>query len=425
MVIDFLIFISDHRTWFFYGLVIIIIYLFRKHFEIQKIKGIPISGMMRTSRGLKFMDRVSARHGKFVRGLAYTGIPVAFLGMFAILFLIFKTGIPSLLNTGPAVISPVLPGVEIPGSGIFIPLIAGWFALFIVVTIHEFGHGVVARAHKLPVLSSGLAFFGPLLAAFVEPDEKKLKKAKPAVQQSVFAAGPWFNIITGVIMTVLLMFVFLPLSYYMFSVDGIGVTKLNPETNPLITESDLAVGDIITSIDSVQIIDFDDLSDELGNKSPGDTIIIDTQNGVKNVTLWANKLNASYPVIGINLKANLKERYTQFWMTPINVLAKFLLGTPSRALGLNNDQFTWREYLFIALSPLREAGVFVLITVFSIGLGTANLIPVAILDGGRMAEIGLGSLFRKRNAKKIMRLINIVLGIFLLLLVFVPIIRSL
>ena len=45
-------------------------------------------------------------------------------------------------------------------------------ALAIVAIPHEFAHGIFARLNNLRVKSSGFALFGPILAAFVEPDEK-------------------------------------------------------------------------------------------------------------------------------------------------------------------------------------------------------------------------------------------------------------
>jgi len=409
----------------FYGLVLVFLYIYRDKFDIQKIGKLPIAGMMRTQFGIKLMDSVSSKHNKFVRYLGYVGIPVGFLFMILIVFLLLWMGIPSLFQGGPAVVSPVLPGVKIPGSTFFIPLISGWIALFFVVTIHEFGHGVVARAFKLKVLNSGLAFFGPLLAAFVEPDEKKLKKAKASTQLAVFAAGPWFNIITAFFITLLLMFVAIPLSFHMFPVNGITITSLNTDLNPFISNSDLQEGDIIHTFNGVEVIEIYNLSSALSNLTPGDAIVVGTDRGNVPINLGEHPLNASVPVIGINLEARIVPRYQSPTMKPVNELMKFVLGVPSKALGVNNDRFTWREYFFIAMSPLKLAGILTLINVFSLGLGTANLIPAWIFDGGRMMGIVTKRVTKKEKiAREIMHWISLFFIVFLLALLFVPMIRA-
>src|SRR3989344_1308087 len=103
-----------------------------------------------------------------------------------------------------AAVPGVVPVLPIKAEGVFyVPFFYWIISLFIIATIHEFSHGVVARAHNIPVTSSGFAFLGILVpiipAAFVEPDEKKMGKKKASQQLSVFAAGPFSNIILGFI----------------------------------------------------------------------------------------------------------------------------------------------------------------------------------------------------------------------------------
>jgi len=43
--------------------------------------------------------------------------------------------------TAPPTLSLVIPGVQIPGSPIFVPFWYGIIALFTVILVHEFGHG--------------------------------------------------------------------------------------------------------------------------------------------------------------------------------------------------------------------------------------------------------------------------------------------
>ena len=81
--------------------------------------------------------------------------------------------------------------------------------------VHEFSHGVVARAHNVEVKSSGFAVLGIVLpiipAAFVEPNEDKLKKEDAIVQYSIFAAGPVSNIFLAIIFFLVMISVFNPI----------------------------------------------------------------------------------------------------------------------------------------------------------------------------------------------------------------------
>ncbi|RLG21205.1 hypothetical protein DRN74_02970 [Candidatus Micrarchaeota archaeon] len=94
-------------------------------------------------------------------------------------------------------ITPVIPGVEIPGSPIYIPLHAV-FALVILVVVHEIAHGIIARREKIKVKSLGILTVGIFpMGAFTEPDEDELKRSPVRKRMRVFAAGSMANIITA------------------------------------------------------------------------------------------------------------------------------------------------------------------------------------------------------------------------------------
>jgi len=180
-------FLYDNRyALLFYGLIILLLIINRKKFEIHA----KIIALYKTKIGIRLMDKWAEKYKGFVQIFGYSGIGVGFATMvFVVLMLMLN--LYNLVTKPDAVsgVSPVVPGLQIPGSGIFVPLVIGWIALFIIIVVHEFAHGVVARAHDVKVKSSGLLFFGPIMGAFVEPDEKELAKKDPSVQYSIFAAG--------------------------------------------------------------------------------------------------------------------------------------------------------------------------------------------------------------------------------------------
>jgi len=84
-----------------------------------------------------------------------------------------------------------------------------WIVIIgIVAVVHEFAHGIFARLNKIKVHSTGFGFLGPFLAAFVEPDEKHLQKAKKFPQLAILAAGTFANIVTMLVFLVVMVLFF-------------------------------------------------------------------------------------------------------------------------------------------------------------------------------------------------------------------------
>lgn len=91
-----------------------------------------------------------------------------------------------------------------PGGTLLLPFInlppESVLALIIVLVVHEGAHAIMARIARIPVLSTGLVLFGVIpIGAFVEPDEKKLRKLERTPQTRVLVAGSTANLITAVL----------------------------------------------------------------------------------------------------------------------------------------------------------------------------------------------------------------------------------
>tara|TARA_B100000902_G_C27265151_1_gene893100 strand:+ start:193 stop:1287 length:1095 start_codon:yes stop_codon:yes gene_type:complete len=86
-----------------------------------------------------------------------------------------------------------------------IPLGWGVMAFVVALVIHEFGHGLLARAHGMRIRSFGLLQLGPLpLGAFAEPQYQELHKAPRKERMRMFAAGPATNLFAAFICLLLL-----------------------------------------------------------------------------------------------------------------------------------------------------------------------------------------------------------------------------
>ena len=137
-------------------------------------------------------------------------------------------------------IMPVIPGYDIP-------LISGILALFIVLSFHEFAHGILSISKKVKVKSTGLLLVGVLpVGAFVENDERKMERVKKDWQNQILIAGIAANL--------LLSLLFLPLVLYL---QNIKVESYVVVIEPL--NSSLKTGDIILKFGNFSINSFEDL----------------------------------------------------------------------------------------------------------------------------------------------------------------------
>ena len=129
------------------------------------------------------------------------GIVVAFGAMIFITWTLVST-LPTVFDT-PSV-SIIIPGVEMPGSSIYIPFVYGLIALATVLVVHEFSHGIQSVGEKISIKSIGLLLFAIIPGAFVEPDEEELKNAKRSSRLRVYAAGSVANITLALIAMLLI-----------------------------------------------------------------------------------------------------------------------------------------------------------------------------------------------------------------------------
>ena len=290
----------------FFLLILILFRVYRKKFEVQW----GIFALYRTKIGLKFMDKTAKKYPKFLHYLGYVSIVIGFLGMIITIIFLLKGALTFLTPTPQPQIAPVLPGINIEGM----PNLSFWhwiISILIVATIHEACHGIYSRLIKVKIKSSGFAFLGPILAAFVEPDEKQLKKKKTREQLAVLSAGPFANILLSIFLIIILALVVMPISNKLFEVQGIQISGLN-ETFP-ISKTGITSGDVIEKINDIKINEIEKLQIILSEFNPGDIITIQTDKGIINVPLGEdinNKTKSALGVIISGYKIIPKEGFT-------------------------------------------------------------------------------------------------------------------
>lgn len=380
--------------WSEYGLVvafyvglIALIYFNRHKFEWQG----KIIAILRTNTGLEWMEQYGKKHQKLVRWLGSVGVVVGFAGMALIVgYLVYGVYTTFFVPGSPAVISPVLPGVAIPGTPIHVPLFEGLLALFVVILVHEAAHGLVGSAYGLKIKSSGLVLFGPLPGAFVEPDEKPLKKKPHWTQLSIFAAGPWSNVLLAGLAWIVMLGLAAGISPY---TELGGVHLQNVQEGSPAALAGLPGNVTIIEADGAEIMQTPDFIAALQDKQPGDPVTLTTQQDTYDVTMGAYE-DTEDACLGVN--------------------------GISTAQGEGDIRNT-RPVFSLIYGTIQS--IIFWIFVLSLGLGLANLLPIGPIDGGRMIQLVFKDWFGKKG-DMIWKQMSLFLFAVLLVLLFVPIIRD-
>ena len=388
-MIDVLAFILKYKFILIFYLIVILFVAYNwKRIERQA----KIIFLFRTKLGLKWMDKYSQKFREWVILFGYIGMGTGFVGLVVISY-VLVSNLYSLITKPEAVsgVSLVLPGVHVPGLGV-LPFWYWILAIFAIAVVHEFSHGIVARAHNIPVKNTGLVFFGPILGAFVEPDEKKLRKEQDIVQYSVLAAGSFSNIVLAVVALLFLNFAFMPLQETMVTPSGFSFDSYVNENLPA-AEAGIEPGTIITGINNQKVSNFQEFSDELAFFRPGESIVVNTAEKDYTITLAKNPDNEKKPFLGvlnIQNEFDVKENYQAGAGKVLYTVLYWLTG--------------FLRWLFL----------------LSIGIGLFNLLPLPIVDGGRMAQVFLHKLKGPEKGEKLYHKVSLFFLLVLLLNLFYP-----
>jgi hypothetical protein len=179
----------------FFALIAIALYRDRKHVEVKAY----IFFLRKTKKGIEVLDKV-ARPKTLWKIVGTVGILVAFYLMFYGMFLLSEIGkgilTGQIKQPGLSFVFPSPSSQQVAGSGYILIPFWSWIILIASVIIpHEFMHGVLSRVEKVKVKSVGLALFAIFPGAFVEPDERQLKKIGLLGKLRIFAAGGFSNFI--------------------------------------------------------------------------------------------------------------------------------------------------------------------------------------------------------------------------------------
>lgn len=363
----------------FYATAFVVIWVLAILFK-DKLK-IEINGpllMRRTGRMRGLIDGIAQKSPRFWKWSMNVGIPVAVFFM-ALIFYMLLNSLISLL-TAPAAQAAVgiaVPGVEIPGSPINVPLGYGLAAIVTVIIVHEFGHGILARAEGIGIKSIGLLLLAVLPGAFVEPDEEEIKKAKRLSKLRIYAAGSIFNMGFGTIALVgslLLSTFFIGPSFH---ADGMQITNIIPDSP---ADGVLKKDMVITSINGKEVTDRTSFITALNTTKPGDVLTITTNRETFTIKTAPSPHNPSTSYLGVHTRESLA----------INKDVSSIYG----------DILPWLLFGFAILLQW--------IFILNFGIGTFNLLPLKPLDGGLMLEELLNYITSSDVANKLTNIISVV-----------------
>lgn len=365
-------------NWDYFGLGVFFIALFSVFFAYRKnlvfhkdFFPLFYFFMLRTELGIKQMKQLALKYKNFLYYSSYFIIAIALIGMVLVSFDILYTAFKILMGESSLSVGLVLP---IDVKGVFYVPFAYWIiSIIVILVVHEFSHGLLSYVHNIKVKNTGIALVGIILpflpAAFVEPDEEKLKKSKKFKQLSVYAAGPFSNIVLGIILMLVFSFFTQPFVDNMYDFKGAKVVSLFDNDSPA-KNVGISKDEIITQVNNEKISSIKDFSNVFSDKKPGDRVELITNNAIYQVSLAGEKT----PVFGVFVEDN-----------------KFL---KENANTIFNNVFIWFNFLIFWLALLN------------LGVGLFNLLPISPLDGGRMLNALLNSYLPEQNALKTQAVIS-------------------
>jgi membrane-associated protease RseP (regulator of RpoE activity) len=445
----------------FLGLFILFVVLFlyknRRNLHTEKMLGLPVY-LYKTKLGMKAIDYAGEKYKGALHFIKYISIAFGFVLMAGIIYILLKSvyiyavfpQITQIIKAPP--ITPLIPyfpqlfGVQ----SLFPPFYFTYFivAIAIVAVVHEFSHGVYMKLFRIKIKSTGFAFFGPFLGAFVEQDEKSFSSKKNLAQMSVLSAGVFANIVFALIFFLLLVgffFLFFQPAGYIFNsyaysiipnnativenssgltqislanktffLDNSTIGQLNTNASYIIAFDDApairsGLQGVIFQINNEKIRNQKDLSDFLAHASPGDNVTIKTlASGSVNeyhIALGGNPTNSSRAYLGVGSAAkNTKGAASKF----IALFSGF------------RDPNTFYSPRFDGNLVIFIYDLLWWVMIINLLVGLFNMLPAGPFDGGRFLYLGILSATR---SEKISRAIYRVIGwavalIFILLIVF-------
>lgn len=224
----------------FWGLLYFIVKLIKP----KKVNIYPFLLIAKT--GIK-MDPISDKKKAYVisiLGWISLFISIGLMGYFY--YIVFDLFISRyIIQTSSSVSAgfvPLIPGVTIGLDQLTYFLLA----IGIAVIVHELSHAIVARAEGIPIKDAGFFLLAFIPAAFVEPDENKIKSSSLRSRFKVYSAGVSVNLILGLIFLA----IFLLITPKLFN----GISIINVVSNSPASLAGIKPGMTVLSVNNTKFL---------------------------------------------------------------------------------------------------------------------------------------------------------------------------
>ena len=205
------------------------ILLLGRRLNLWKRLGISLYGpvmMIRTGKGRRIFDRLAVFR-RFWTAYGWVAVAATLASLVVVMaFLVWQALVAN--EGGAADVAPNELRLGLPGVPPIITIIYVVVGLTVAVVVHEYAHGILARVAKLRVTSIGVLILVVPIGAFVEPDDRALKKTPKGPRMRLFAAGPATNMFVAAAFLVLLLGVLGPSAKPV--ANGAIVTDITPDS---------------------------------------------------------------------------------------------------------------------------------------------------------------------------------------------------
>ena len=231
-------------------------------YGVSRMLGVVL--MVRTMHGQRFLERISRSRG-FWRAFGEFSIWLCLLVMLGVVALLVLGAISTVMAP-PEEYLPASDLLLIPGVTSFVPFWWPVLALVFALVIHEYSHGIQARAHGMRVRSFGLLLAGPIpIGAFAEPQMHEMVRAPRRERMRLYAAGPSINIIATFVALIILS---AASSGLVASHPGVYATGIIADEGA--EETGLLPYEIIIRVEGVRVSDYSGFSEQMDLLSSGD-----------------------------------------------------------------------------------------------------------------------------------------------------------
>ena len=276
--------------------------------------------MVRTGRGKIALEKM-ARPRRFWRAYGEFSIWMCFIVMLGVILLIVTAALTTAAAPSEQNVLPASDLLLIPGVTSFVPFKWPVIALVIALVIHEYSHGLQARAHGMQVRSFGLLLVGPLpMGAFAEPEYEEMVRAPRRERLRLYAAGPSINLIATFVVLILLS---ATATGFAAKTPGVHASAIIEDTGA--EDAGLMPYEIIIRIDGIRISDRSEFLEQMDLLTAGDEVTLtklsnpnsDGSRTVRDISVTLGDRYNYY--IGLCEGDSVCIEYTEEWLTNMDI----------------------------------------------------------------------------------------------------------